>query len=334
MNTQNNQAVTPEGILAEARGFMKSRIILSAAELDLFSVLDREPLSAPELAKRMHLDERALTRVLDCLVIFGLLEKRGGRYAAAPQARFLTSDHPDTVLPMVLHFGHLWETWGELTEILRKGTDRDVKTGLKFDERHWKAFIGAMHVAARGLSEEIAAGFDAGPFSCLIDIGGASGTYTIAFLRRHPHLKAIVFDLPEVIPLAAERLAAEGLSDRAQSIAGDFYEDELPRGCDLALLSAIIHQNSLTENVALFEKIFRALEPGGALLIRDHIMDESRVSPAAGAVFAVNMLANTHGGDTYTFDEIKAALEKAGFVNISQLRTGERMDCLVEATKP
>ena len=91
-------------------------------------------------------------------------------------------------------------------------------------------------------------------------------------------MKAIIFDLKEVIPLAQERLQEEGLLDRVEFAAGDFYQDELPTGCDLALLSAIIHQNSIEENVNLFLKIHRALEPGGVILIRDHIMDESRTN--------------------------------------------------------
>lgn len=115
---------------------------------------------------------------------------------------------------------------------------------------------------------------------------------------------------------------------------GTFTEDELPKGCDLALLSAIIHQNSPERNLDLYAKIYRALEPGGTLLIRDHIMDESRTKPPAGAMFAINMLVNTRGGDTYTFKEVKAVLEMAGFEKVQQVRRGEGMDCLVTGQKP
>ena len=116
-------------------------------------------------------------------------------------------------------------------------------------------------------------------------------------------------------------------------VAGDFYLDELPTGCDLALLSAIIHQNSPQENLDLYGKIHRALLPGGVLLIRDHIMDEARLNPPAGAMFAINMLVNTRGGDTYTFPEVKETLEAAGFGEVKWIRSGERMDSMVEARK-
>jgi len=69
------------------------------------------------------------------------------------------------------------------------------------------------------------------------------------------------------------------------------------------------------------------------LLIRDHIMDETRTNPVSGAIFAINMLVNTTGGGTYTFPEVKKTLKQVGFSDIKIVRKGDRMDCLVEATK-
>ena len=70
------------------------------------------------------------------------------------------------------------------------------------------------------------------------------------------------------------------------------------------------------------------------LLIRDHIMDEQRTLPPEGAMFAINMLVNTRGGHTYTFNEVKQGLKEAGFTDARLLRSGERMDCIVGAVKP
>jgi hypothetical protein len=324
-----------ESILSDARAFMKSRVILTAAELDIFTTIEGTSLKAGEIAQRLHLDERALTRILDCLITLGLVEKDvEAQYRTAQNGAYLSSKHPDTVLPMVLHCNRLWDRWGDLSVIVREGTDRGISSGLQFTDRDWTAFIGAMHVAAKGLSAEIAEFYDTGRFQKMLDVGGASGTYTAAFLAKNPNLKAVLFDLPDVIPMAQERLRLEGLSGRVECIAGDFYEDNLPPDCDLALLSAIVHQNSMAENMALFQKVFAALKRGGAILIRDHVMDASRTQPASGAIFALNMLVNTQGGDTYTFEELKKGLEAAGFTSVKLLRSGDRMDCLVEAKKP
>jgi SAM-dependent methyltransferase len=321
-------------LMEDTRGFMKSRVILTAAELGFFTRLHEKPATAEELAKILELDPRATTRVLDVLVTMGILEKQNGRYSVTDEGAYFSSRHPETVLPMVLHLNTLWTNWGNLTEILRKGSNEQKQSGTSFDAEDRKAFIGAMHVVARGISKEITDAYDLSRFKRLLDIGGASGTYTIAFLKKNPRMTGVLFDLADVIPMAKERIGEEGLLDRVELTVGDFYEDELPKGCDLALLSAIIHQNSNAENVELYRKIFRALDPGGAVLIRDHVMDESRTNPAGGAFFALNMLVNTRGGDTYTFGEIKETLETAGFDDVKWLKGGERMDGLVEARKP
>mgnify|MGYP003730499901 CR=1 FL=1 len=323
-----------DALLADARGFMKSRVILTAAELDLFTLLDERARNAADLAKDKGLDPRATTRLLDCLVTLGLLGKEGGVYSPTEDGAFFSSRHSESMLPMVLHLSRLWNTWSDLTELVRVGGHGERESGLQTGEWDWKSFVGAMHVVGRELSRSIAADYDLSRFKCLLDIGGASGTYTIAFLKRNPDMTAVLYDLENVIPMARERIAEEGIESRVRFVAGDFYRDPLPGGCDLALLSAIIHQNSPEENLDLYRKVFDALEPGGTILIRDHIMEESRTSPPAGAMFALNMLVNTRGGDTYTFAEVSEGLLRAGFREVKQVRHGMDMDCLVEGRKP
>lgn len=324
----------PSALMEVIAAFMGSRAILTASELDLFTYLHRNPATARETAEVLGLDTRATARLLDCLVSLGLLEKTDPTYRTTDPGAFFSSDHPQTVLPMALHLNRQWRLWSDLTEAVRQGGRKDLAAGAEFHGEDQKHFIAAMHVAGRELAREIASSFDASRFEKLLDIGGASGSYTIAFLEKNPRLKAVLFDLPEVIPLAEERIRSEGFRDRVELVAGDFYQDELPNGCDLALLSAIIHQNGPEENEALYRKIRRALRPGGTLLIRDYIMDPSRTKPTGGAFFALNMLVSTRRGDTYTLEEVQKSLERAGYRDVRQIRSGERMDSLVEARTP
>lgn len=321
-------------MLESVRSFMKSRIILSGAELDLFTLIARGVDTADSLAGQTGADLRGLTRLLDAIVAYGLLTKEGNHYSLAGGGCFLSADHPESVLPMVMHMNELWDNWSRLTNTVIEGKNPHRTPSSKKDEKSMKAFIGAMHVVGQDLSREIAAELDLSPYAKLLDIGGASGTYTIAFLERNPHMQAVIFDLPRVLPLAEERISKAGITDRVELCGGDFYYDQLPGGCDLALLSAIIHQNSPGQNLELYRKIHHALLPGGVLLIRDHVMEEDRVHPPAGAVFAINMLSVTQGGDTYTFAEIRKRLEEAGFADVRLIRKGENMDSIVEAKKP
>jgi spermidine synthase len=184
------------------------------------------------------------------------------------------------------------------------------------------------------MAPSIVAAIKPGEARKLLDIGGGSGAYAQAFLEASPGLTATIFDLPLVINMARRRLASTGLLDRIQLVAGDFYKDKLPTGHDLALLSAIIHQNSPEQNVELYRKIFSALQPEGRLVIRDHVMSSDHTQPTSGALFAVNMLVGTAGGRTYSFEEIKSALESAGFIKVNLIQHDERMTGLVEGFKP
>lgn len=324
----------PMQVLESVRGFMQSRIILSAAELDLFTLIDRGTDTVEPLCRQTGADTRGLTRLLDAAAACELLAKENDRYRLTESGRVLSADHPESILPMVRHMNELWDDWSCLTDTVIEGKNTQKTGASQKDDPSLKAFIGAMHVVGRKLSREIAADLDLSPYKRLLDIGGASGTYTIAFLEKNPEMEAMIFDLPRVIPLAKARMENQAVADRVAFSGGDYHTDALPAGCDLALLSAIIHQNSPQQNLALYQKIHRALLPGGTLLIRDHIMAEDRTHPPAGAIFAINMLSATEDGDTYTLTEIKHSLEEAGFAGVTLLRQDEKMDGIVAAEKP
>ena len=325
---------TPQAILELARNFMESRIFLSAAELDLFTVLAPAPLSAREIAGKIGADLHALTILLDALAAIGLLIKQGDQYQCpSPLSALLSKHSPDSILAMVHHMAHVWQRWSGLTEVV-KGHVVPETFSVSRDGDELRAFIGAMHAVAAPLASRIVAAVDPGLHRTLLDVGGASGTYTIAFLQAVPRMKATLFDLPAVVEMARERLRESGLLDRVTLIPGDFYHDAFPPGHDLAFLSAIIHQNSPEQNLDLYRKVFQSLVRGGRIIIRDHLMESDRTRPKDGAIFAINMLVATEGGRTYTFEEVQSGLAQAGFVRIRLLQRGEHMEGLVEGFKP
>lgn len=327
-------SLTVESILGLSRNFMESRILLTAAELNLFALLSPQPLSAAEVAGRLQGNLRAVTIVLDALAALGFLEKQAGCYQCLPPvSHLLSSDRPDSVLPMVLHAAHLWRRWTHLTETV-SGLEACSTETLPQNEESLRAFIGAMHAIAAPMASRIVKAVNPAGARALLDVGGASGTYTIAFLLAAPEMKATLFDQPAVIEIARKRLREAGVLDRTTLAPGDFYVDELPGGHDLAFVSAIIHQNGPEQNSELFKKVLRSLQPGGRIVLRDHIMEPDRTEPISGAVFAVNMLLATEGGNTYPFEELERGLTQAGFVRVRLIQKGEHMDGLVEGFKP
>ena len=327
-------AMTSDAILGLGRAFMESRVLLTAVELDVFTPLAGRTMTAADVAAALGTDPRATTVLLDALAALGLLDKEAGAFRCpAATADLLARDAGGSVAPMLMHSVALWRRWSALTEVVRSGAPAPAPEPEQ-RERDREAFIAAMHAVAAPMAAAVVAAVGPGGATRFLDVGGASGTYTQAFLAASPSLRATLFDLPPVIEIARRRLRAAGVADRVEFVAGDFYRDELPGGHDLALLSAIIHQNSAEQNIALFRKVRQALLPGGRLIVRDHVMSPDHTRPLRGALFAVNMLVGTAGGGTYSFAEIRAGLEAAGFAEVRLLQADERMNGLVEAFVP
>jgi hypothetical protein len=335
MKPSLDQPWTAEGVLALGRGYQGAAVLAAAAELDLFSALSQGPLPVAEIDRRVECDLRALTILLDALVALRLLEKSGGNYALpAGLDALLTPDGPQSVLAMAQHQAHCLRNWAQLARVVKTGRPAECLPAIRGREGAQESFIGAMHNISAPNADQVIRAVQPLQFQHLLDIGGASGTWTIAFLRGCPSAQATLFDLPHVIPMARRRLAAARLDQRVQLVAGDFMTDALPPGADLAWVSAIVHQNSRAQNRALFSKVFAALAPGGRIAIRDILMAEDRSRPVAGALFAINMLAATEGGGTFTFGELQEDLASVGFAEVAVMRQDEAMNSIVVAKKP
>jgi hypothetical protein len=326
---------TAEEILGLGRSYQGAAVLAAAADLDLFTALDRAPQGAAELARAIECDLRALTILLDSLVGLHLLEKSGNQYSLpAGLDAFLTPNGTQSILAMAQHQGHCLRNWAQLSQVVKTGRRAECLPSVRGEAGDQEAFIGAMHNVSAPNADHIIRAVQPLQFGHLLDIGGASGTWTIAFLRAWPSAQATLFDLPHVIPMAQRRLVAAGLDQRVRLVAGDFTSDPLPQGADLAWVSAIVHQNSRAQNRALFTKVRAALVAGGRIAIRDILMEEDRTQPVAGALFAVNMLVATEGGGTFTFAELREDLEAAGFAEVALLRQDDAMNSIVVATKP
>jgi predicted O-methyltransferase YrrM len=321
-------------IAGKARVFWEARILLTAAELDIFEPLIKEAKTAKAAAKHLSADARGTEALLNAVTALGLLVKKEGKYRVRTGfEKFLAKASPESILPLLMHMAHLWKSWSSLTDIVLKGKKEAVGERRERDEETLNAFIGAMHSIGQHMAGEVVSRLDLSGRKTLLDIGGGSGVYTIAALKAAPHMRATLFDHPAVIEIARKKVAEEQLLDRVEFVKGDFYKDKLPAGHDLALLSAIIHQNSRKQNVELYRKAYDALTPGGILVIRDYVMNDEHTEPPEGTLFAINMLVNTEGGGTYSFKEIAEDLQQAGFRDPKLLHHAE-MDSLVSARRP
>jgi len=313
---------SPDQLLQLLFGFQPTRVLLTGFELGVFTALGDARKPSADVARALGTDPRATDRLLNALVAIGVLQKEGDLFFNTPlAARFLVEGKPP-YLAGLGHAVHVWNHWNTLTECVRRGT---MVLPRPINERgdQWLApFIAAMHMRASQTAPDVVAKIGLGGVGRVLDVGGGSGAYAMAFVRTQQGLRATVFDLPNVIPLTRQYVEREGLTDRIDFVEGDYLTDELPPQYDLVFLSQVVHSNAPDENVRLIEKAARVLNLRGQVVIQEFVMSPDRTSPPFAALFALNMLVATEKGDTFTEKEIRSWLANAGLSGIERKETG------------
>jgi SAM-dependent methyltransferase len=313
--------LTPKTLMELATAFQRSRPLLTAFELDLFTVLNGEARTSGETADALGTDARATDRLMNALVALGLLEKQDGRFRNTALADVhLVKGRPD-YMGGLGHTNHLWDTWSHLTEVVRLGHPVEVADTNDRGDDWLRPFIAAMHTRGRQSAAEVVGLLDLGGVARVLDVGGGSGIYAMAFARAGRGISSVVFDLPNVIPLTRMYVAQEGLTAEVTTAVGDYLTAPLGDGFDLVFMSAVIHSNATDDNRLLFRKAAQALNPGGRLVVQDFLMAEERDGPLMPALFALNMLVGTPEGDTYTESEVRSWMSAAGFHAIERTDT-------------
>lgn len=300
-----------EMIWRTARGFQESRILLTGVELGVFTALADGPLDSETVARTIQADARGTDRLLQALTALGWLNKDESGFSNSSAAdKHLVNGRKGDMTGALMHTNGLYHRWGRLTASVRRGTATDLQPDTLEDRT--EAFIAAMHHNAGQRAEEVVSRINLEGVRRVLDVGGGSGAYAMAFCRTNPDIEAVVFDLPEVTPITRRYVEQAGLTDRVTTVDGNYHESSLGDNFDLVLLSAVVHSNSAAENTTLLKRCAAALSPAGRIVIQDFVMDEQRHTPARGALFALNMLVNTEAGDTFTEREIADWLQEAG----------------------
>ena len=305
-----------------AGGHAEARAIQVALKLGIFEALAPAPLEAPAIAMRLGLDARATSLLANALTAMGLLHKREGEYALTDSARrYLLRDSNEYLGGMILFDGALWGVWGRLEDTIRSGAPARTPDMFQTRAEDTARFIRAMDslVRARGDAEWVADHLNLSAIGAVADLGGGPGTYVAAMLRRNPHLRAAIWDLPATLAVARAVLAQRepAVHDRIEMVTVDYLKDRLPSGADAIFMSNIIHSEDEATNAVLMKKCFDALGPGGMLIVKDHIMNRELTAPAAGAVFALYLMLTTRGRD-FSFDEVCSWMRDAGFSGLEE----------------
>lgn len=307
-------------LVSLSSGHMAARTVQVALDLGFFEALEASPKDAEMLAEAIQCSARGTELVANALVSLGLLMKEAGRYRLAEPARlFLVESSPQYLGGMIRFEGLLFDCWARLRDSVRNGAP--VRTTDMYQTRpeETELFARGMDslVRARGDARYLAEHLDLSGVGFIVDLGGGPGTYAAEFVRQRPSLRAAIWDLPGTLEVARKILSVRDpdLLERIQLRPVNYLTDEFPEPCDALFLSNVIHIEDARTNEMLMRKCFRALRPGGQLLIKDYIMNRELTEPAAGTLFSVQMMLVTHGRN-YSFEEISGWLTGAGFEEV------------------
>ena len=287
--TTTSLVPSPDHILDTGVAFWKSKALLSAVELGVFTALADGSLTGEQLRRRLGLHPRAIPDFTDTLVALDLLEREGegagAAYANTPAAqRYLDAGSPHYVGGFLeMANARLYGFWGDLSEGLRSGRPQnELKHGgasmfetLYADDERLEQFMAAMSGLSAGNFTLLAERFDFSRFATLADIGGASGQLARLVAARHPQLQCTTLDLPKVTAIARRHIERDGLADRVRAEPIDFIADALPHA-DVITMGMILHDWNLDTKRALLRKAYEALPSGGCLIAIDNLIDDAR----------------------------------------------------------
>ena len=316
----SHPAWTPAELLNMSGSYWLSSALHAGVKLDIFTPLSAAALSAAALAERLNCSERGLTMLLDALAAMELLEKESELYRSSPfAAECLASSSAGYLGHIIRHHHHLMGSWLQLDESVRSGQPVRNRLSHEGEAVERESFLLGMFNLALQQAPAIAERIDLGGRTRLLDLGGGPGTYAVYFCRRNPALRATIFDLPTTRDFAEQTVRRFGLQDRIDFLAGDFQQDPVRGGYDVAWLSHVLHGEGAAGCAALLDKTVAALEPGGRLLIQEFILDDRRDRPLFPALFSLNMLLVTPHGQAYSESELRTMLAAAGLEQIERL---------------
>lgn len=316
--------------------FVPSRVFSAALRLGVFSKVATGRQTAASIARSAGCNERGMRMLLDALIPLGLIAKRRGRYALTPlSARYLVRKSPD-YLGSFFESEGLWESWAQLTEVIRTGRPAFRVEQQELAEQFFPVLVRTLHVLQRDRATLAARALGAGRSRKglrVVDVACGSGVWGIPYAEADRTTRVTAQDFPAVLKVTRQYLRRHDVLHQYDFLPGDLKTVDFGvGGFDVAILGNIVHSEGERSSRNLFRRLHRALVPRGRIVIVDMVPNDQRTGPAFPVFFALNMLLNTESGDTYTLAEYTRWLKEAGFARVATADIGSHSPLII-ATK-
>jgi SAM-dependent methyltransferase len=311
----------PSPIIALATAYWDSQALLTANRLGLFALLGAEPRTLREVADELGTQARGTRLLLNACIALGLVQEDAGRYAnSALGSAFLTPGRPGYLGDAIRYSDDLYASWGQLQQALYSGAPAMPAAAYTGDDPgQTRNFVYGMHNRALGIGRFLVDLVDLAGRQRMIDVGGGPGTYSAMFAQRHPELHSRVLDLPGVLNISREIIAAMGVSDRVVTQASDYLRDDFPQGNDVVLISGVFHRETEARCRDLVRRAWQALDNGGILVVSDVFTDPGGKGPLFATLFGLNMMLTSADGGVHADADVASWMDEQNFGDIDTL---------------
>ncbi len=327
---------TTEDVLNLLEAHSMAAALRAAMQLGLFWLVREQPMSGSRIADSLGIPAYRCRYWLQVLCGWGFLEEVASGYVASPIARraildacsqsswSLLAEEAGEESHIFCDFALHIRNSGLASAAQSKATPGYVAQ-MSGDADRARRFTRMLYDIHRPLADRLAESLNMSSATRLMDLGGGSGVMSMGFLRRYPHLTAVVVDIENVCSAGREIAAENSLEGRIAFHPADFLSDELPSGFDVVLECDV---NVYSE--ALFRKVRGALTPGGRFLIVDYFSPARGVAPLSRIHWALAHSVSNPEFSYATTGEVKALLEDAGFRSVAESALLEGSDVSTE----
>jgi demethylspheroidene O-methyltransferase len=308
------------------QGFVRSQVLYALVSLEIPERLMDGPGSVEMLAIATGMPRDRMLILLQAGAGLGLLKRRrDGRFALTRKGAAMAG--VPGLRQMILHHGAFYRDMGDPVALLKGEAETELAgfwpyvfgaTG-EVDPAVTRTYSDLMAESQSMVAKDTLAAVSLAGVRRLVDIGGGSGAFLQEVAQAYPDMRFVLFDLPQVMPSARERLDKAGLAERIELVGGSFRDDSLPAGADAISLIRVLYDHDDASVAALLARVFEALPPGGRLVISEPMSGGASPDPITDVYFAFYTLA-MRTGRTRSAEAIGQMCRDAGFVRIEAPR--------------
>ena len=316
--------LTPAAIMEDLTGAWRSRALVAAVELDVFSHIAEGERTAKDVAGAAGASPRGMAYLLDALTAIGYLHKTGSRYGLRPvSATFLVRGKTAYMGAIGQAMSLTWDAWKDLTEVVKSGRSAEAVNVAEKGKEFFPKLVASIFPGNFAASKAAVSRLpekERRKIHRILDVGAGSGAWSLAFAQAIPQARVTTVDFPEMTPITREFAEKFGVAARYEYHEGDMRQVDFGHDAyDLLILGHIVHSEGETHGKELLRKSYAALRPGGKLLIAEYVPNDARTGPAMPLLFGLNMLLQTEEGNVFTLREYRTWLKAAGFRKVATI---------------